>query len=72
MTCISKKTSSTRRGRPTVHVEFARMHAANGWSGPPARFGAAVAILVGDLAQGWADDMFHAAPLPEGAPTRAA
>lgn len=64
--------SSTRRGRPTVHVEFARMHAANGWSGPPARFGAAVAILVGDLAQVWADDMFHAAPLPEGAHTRAA
>ncbi|WP_308253292.1 polyprenyl synthetase family protein [Pseudonocardia sp. ICBG601] len=60
--------SSTRRGRPTVHVEFARMHAANGWSGPPARFGAAVAILVGDLAQVWADDMFHAARAARGRP----
>ncbi|MDN5918268.1 MAG: polyprenyl synthetase family protein [Pseudonocardia sp.] len=64
--------SSTRRGRPTVHVEFARMHSAAGWTGPPARFGAAVAILVGDLAQVWADDMFHGARLPEGAHTRAA
>ncbi|MEQ3552242.1 polyprenyl synthetase family protein [Pseudonocardia nematodicida] len=64
--------SSTRRGRPTVHVEFAREHAAGGWSGPPARFGAAVAILVGDLAQVWADDMFHSAALPEGAHRRAA
>lgn len=64
--------SSTRRGRPTVHVEFARAHAARGWSGPPARFGAAVAILVGDLAQVWADDMFHSALLPEGAHARAA
>ncbi|OLL71244.1 Geranylgeranyl pyrophosphate synthetase [Pseudonocardia sp. Ae168_Ps1] len=64
--------SSTRRGRPTVHVEFARTHAANDWSGPPARFGAAVAILVGDLAQVWADDMFHSAALPDGAHGRAA
>ncbi|ANY09685.1 polyprenyl synthetase family protein [Pseudonocardia sp. HH130630-07] len=64
--------SSTRRGRPTVHVEFARTHAANDWSGPPARFGAAVAILVGDLAQVWADDMFHSAALPDGAHARAA
>lgn len=64
--------SATRRGRPTVHVEFARTHAARGWSGPPARFGAAVAILVGDLAQVWADDMFHSAELPGGAHTRAA
>ncbi|RZT85154.1 geranylgeranyl diphosphate synthase type I [Pseudonocardia sediminis] len=64
--------SSTRRGRPTVHVEFARMHAGADWTGPPARFGAAVAIIIGDLAQVWADDMFHAAALPEGAHARAA
>ncbi|MEU6697125.1 polyprenyl synthetase family protein [Pseudonocardia sp. NPDC046786] len=64
--------SSTRRGRPTVHVEFARTHASNEWSGPPARFGAAVAILVGDLAQVWADDMFHSASLPDGGHARAA
>ena len=55
--------SSTRRGRPTVHVEFARVHDAAGWSGPAARFGAAAAILVGDLAQVWADDMLHTAGL---------
>ncbi|MDQ4117669.1 MAG: polyprenyl synthetase family protein, partial [Actinomycetota bacterium] len=56
--------SSTRRGRPTVHVEFARVHDAAGWSGPAARFGAAAAILVGDLAQVWADDMLRSAALP--------
>ncbi|MFP5020570.1 polyprenyl synthetase family protein [Pseudonocardia phyllosphaerae] len=64
--------SSTRRGRPTVHVDFAGRHAERGWSGPPSRFGAAVAILVGDMAQVWADDMFHSAPLPAGAHDRAA
>jgi geranylgeranyl diphosphate synthase type I len=51
--------SATRRGRPTVHVEFAGRHADAGWSGPPARFGAAAAILLGDLALTWADDMYH-------------
>ncbi|TCK25055.1 geranylgeranyl diphosphate synthase type I [Pseudonocardia endophytica] len=63
--------SSTRRGRPTVHVEFARVHDAAGWSGPAARFGAAAAILVGDLAQVWADDMLHTATLPAEALARA-
>jgi geranylgeranyl diphosphate synthase type I len=51
--------SATRRGRPTVHVEFAGRHADADWSGPPARFGAAAAILLGDLALTWADDMYH-------------
>ncbi|GAA4546041.1 polyprenyl synthetase family protein [Pseudonocardia xishanensis] len=50
--------SATRRGRPTVHVEFAARHADAGWSGPPARFGAAAAILLGDLALTWADDLY--------------
>lgn len=56
--------SSTRRGAPTVHVEFAGLHADAGWSGPPARFGAAAAILLGDLALTWADDLFHEALRP--------
>lgn len=63
--------SATRRGRPTVHVEFARAHAAAGWSGPPARFGAAAAILLGDLAMVWADDMLRSAGLPAAALSRA-
>ncbi|WP_433560082.1 polyprenyl synthetase family protein [Pseudonocardia xinjiangensis] len=64
--------SATRRGRPTVHVEFARRHATAGWRGKPARFGAATAILLGDLALAWADDMLRAAGLPPAALVRAA
>ncbi len=63
--------SATRRGRPTVHVEFARKHAAARWRGQPARFGAAAAILLGDLALAWADDMLHAAGLSPAALRRA-
>ena len=63
--------SSTRRGRPTVHVAFAHRHASAGWRGRPARFGAAAAILLGDLAMVWADDMLRAAGLPADAARRA-
>jgi geranylgeranyl diphosphate synthase type I len=64
--------SATRRGRPTVHVEFARRHAGAAWRGKPARFGAAAAILLGDLALAWADDMLNAAGLPPAAMRRVA
>jgi len=64
--------SATRRGRPTVHVEFARRLVTAGWTGQPARFGAAAAILLGDLALAWADDMLRAAGLPPAALLRAA
>ncbi len=64
--------SSTRRGRPTVHVDFTRRHAAAGWRGQPGRFGSAIAILLGDLALSWADDMLRAAGLPAAAQRRAA
>lgn len=63
--------SATRRGKPTVHVEFAARHADAGWSGRPARFGAATAILLGDLALTWADDLFHSSGLPSAAVARA-
>lgn len=49
--------STTRRGFPTVHVEFADQHSARQWSGGAAEFGRAVAILLGDQALAWADDM---------------
>ncbi|MBP1159240.1 geranylgeranyl diphosphate synthase type I [Rhodococcus sp. PvR099] len=49
--------SRTRRGFPTLHVEFADRHRSGGWSGEPAKFGESVAILLGDLALAWADDM---------------
>ena len=64
--------SATRRGRPTVHVAFARRHADAAWRGRPARFGAAAAILLGDLALVWADDMLRGAGLTADAAARAA
>lgn len=64
--------SATRRGRPTVHVEFAARHAEAGWRGRPERFGAAAAILLGDLALVWADDMLRCAGLSPAAAARAA
>lgn len=55
--------STTRRGAPTVHVAFAARHRAAGWLGTPERFGAATAILLGDIALAWADDMLRSAHL---------
>jgi geranylgeranyl diphosphate synthase type I len=64
--------SATRRGRPTVHVAFAHRHATARWRGRPARFGAAAAILLGDLALVWADDMLRGSGLPADVAARAA
>jgi geranylgeranyl diphosphate synthase, type I len=55
--------SDTRRGAPTVHVAFAKTHRDRGWLGDADRFGAAAAILIGDLAMTWAEDMFAGAGL---------
>ncbi len=49
--------SSTRRGKPTTHVRFAALHRDRRWRGSPERFGASAAILLGDLALAWADDI---------------
>ena len=55
--------SDMRRGRPTVHVAFAEKHREQGWLGESGQFGAAAAILIGDLAMTWAEDMFASAGL---------
>jgi len=55
--------STTRRGFPTVHVEFTEQHRQAGWHGKAEQFGESVAILLGDLALVWADDMLHSAGL---------
>jgi geranylgeranyl diphosphate synthase type I len=55
--------SELRRGRPTVHVRFREAHRAGAWHGDAERFGTAAAILLGDLALAWADDMFESAGL---------
>jgi geranylgeranyl diphosphate synthase type I len=47
--------SAFRRGRATIHLDFAGRHVAADWRGEPRRFGEGVAILVGDLAFVYAD-----------------
>jgi len=54
--------SSTRRNSPTVHATFEAMHTSNEWNGEARRFGEGVAILVGDLAEVFADRIMSAAP----------
>ncbi|MEJ6548695.1 polyprenyl synthetase family protein [Corynebacterium sp. USCH3] len=49
--------SDTRRGRPTVHRSFEARHRRDRWRGDAGDYGVSQAILVGDLAFAWADDM---------------
>ncbi|OMC20356.1 MULTISPECIES: bifunctional (2E,6E)-farnesyl/geranyl diphosphate synthase [unclassified Mycobacterium] len=55
--------SSTRRGRPTAHVHFAALHRDRGWRGSAEKFGESAAILLGDLALAWADDIVFGADI---------
>jgi geranylgeranyl diphosphate synthase type I len=50
--------SDTRRGAPAIHRRFEALHRAGGWEGGAARFGAAAAILLGDITLTWCDEMF--------------
>lgn len=56
--------SSVRRGKPTVHIAFGARHREQGWLGSSERFGMSAAVLIGDVALAWADDMLFAAGLP--------
>lgn len=47
--------SDTRRGRPTPHVALASSHRASGWRGSAQDYGAAAAVLLGDLLLSAAD-----------------
>jgi geranylgeranyl diphosphate synthase, type I len=49
--------SATRRGLPTVHRLFAEQHRDRHWGGSADQFGMSAAILLGDLALVWADDI---------------
>lgn len=56
--------SATRRGLPTVHRQFADHHSVSSWHGSSEQFGISAAILLGDLALVWADDIVATADLP--------
>ena len=56
--------SDTRRGRPATHRTFEAEHRAAGWQGDPKQYGAAAAILLGDLLLSWSDELLRRCGLP--------
>ena len=56
--------SDSRRGRPAIHRQFESLHESTRWAGGSADFGAAAAILIGDLCLSWADELLLASGLP--------
>jgi len=54
--------SPLRRGNETVHRSFETRHAVEGWRGEGRRFGEGAAILVGDLAFVYADQLLGDVP----------
>jgi len=56
--------SDTRRGRPATHRGFAALHREQAWPGDPDQFGAAAAILLGDLLLSWSDELLRRCGLP--------
>lgn len=58
--------AETRRGLSSAHARSRESHRSHGWRGDPSEFGAAVAILLGDLAHTWAVELFAGVPV-EGA-----
>jgi geranylgeranyl diphosphate synthase, type I len=63
--------AQTRRGRPATHVGFATKHGSGGLEGDPGSFGTGAAILVGDLALVWSDELLGCSGLSAAALARA-
>lgn len=55
--------SDTRRGEPAVHRRFQAAHAGQLWHGRAEQFGAAAAIIIGDLCLVWSDEMLNTSGL---------
>jgi geranylgeranyl diphosphate synthase type I len=56
--------SDTRRGEPSVHRRFEAQHTASRWRGGAAAFGGSAAVLLGDLALAWSDELLNTSGLP--------
>jgi geranylgeranyl diphosphate synthase type I len=63
--------AATRRGRPATHVGFAARHGDDGLSGDKELFGVGAAILVGDLALVWSDELLRLSGVSTSALVRA-
>lgn len=55
--------SDTRRGSPSIHRSFEAMHEKLSWEGSAEGFGEASAVLLGDLALVWANQLLDQADL---------
>ncbi|GAA0567366.1 polyprenyl synthetase family protein [Paractinoplanes ferrugineus] len=55
--------SDTRRGEPSMHRRFEKMHRQAAWRGPGGLFGESAAVLLGDLTLVWSDEMLHTSGL---------
>lgn len=56
--------SDVRRGHPSTHRAFEAEHRAHAWTGSPQQYGAAAAILLGDLLLSWSDELLRTCGLP--------
>jgi geranylgeranyl diphosphate synthase type I len=63
--------ADTRRGRPATHIGFASRHAVENLTGDGGVFGTGAAILVGDLALVWSDELLRCSGLSAAALSRA-
>ena len=63
--------SDTRRGEPSVHRRFETRHTEAGWRGGAAGFGDSAAVLLGDLALVWSDELLHTSGVGTAELTRA-
>jgi geranylgeranyl diphosphate synthase type I len=61
----------TRRGRPATHIGFADRHTDEALNGDRKVFGTGAAILVGDLALVWSDELLRRSGISPAALTRA-
>jgi geranylgeranyl diphosphate synthase type I len=57
--------SDTRRGAPAIHKSFENLHKSKNLTGSAEQFGISAAILLGDLALIWSDQMLHNAGLSD-------
>jgi geranylgeranyl diphosphate synthase type I len=57
--------SDTRRGAPAIHRSFEKLHRDKKLTGSAEQFGLSAAILLGDLALIWSDQMLHNAGLAD-------
>ena len=59
--------SDTRRGKPSIHRRFEAIHESEELSGSAISYGAASAILLGDLALVWSDQILHRSGITDAA-----